>query len=163
MRKLPYKEGDWISVPLRDEGYALGVIARTGKGGGMIGYFFGPRYENTRTMRDAENLDPSDAILICHCGDLGLFNGEWKVIGRFQSWDRSKWEIPAFLRRDSITRKPSRIYYAGDDLNLEILEIPCSEEEAIGLPEDGAWGYGAVEIRLTKLLHYGEISKSRSK
>jgi hypothetical protein len=44
-RKLPDSEGDGFAVPLRDGGYAIGVVARMDRKGSVLGYFFGPRYD----------------------------------------------------------------------------------------------------------------------
>lgn len=151
-RKITYKEGDWIAVPIADCGYALGIITRMGKRGALIGYFFGPLYKHIPKPEDTKNLLAEDAVLICNYGDLGLLNGEWSVIGHSEPWDRGKWPNPAFVRRDSITGKPTKIYYSENDPNCEIAEKPCSEEEARRLPKDGASGYVAVEIKLKKLL-----------
>ncbi len=157
-RKLTYKEGDWIAVTLRNGGYAIGIITRARKGGiALIGYFFGPRYEQIPTMKDVKDLKPSDAVLICDYGDLGLLNKTWSVIGHSRCWDRSEWPMPVFVRRDSITNKPSKIYYSEENPNTEVFEDICSEEEADELPEDGAWGYGAVEIKLSMLLNSQSI------
>ncbi len=149
--KLPYKEGDWIAVPLRHGGYAIGIIARARKGGkALIGYFFGPLHETMPTMDDTKGLKPSDAVLISNFGDFGLINGQWSVMGHSAPWNRADWPNPVFVRRDSLTGKPSKVYYAEDDPNCEIKEQKCSEAEAGSLPEDCVSGYGAVEIKLTK-------------
>ena len=41
MPKASYREGDWFAVPLRDGGYAAGLIARANPKGVLLGYFFG--------------------------------------------------------------------------------------------------------------------------
>jgi hypothetical protein len=39
----PCEEGDLFAVPLRDGGYGIGVVARVGRRGVLVGYFFGRR------------------------------------------------------------------------------------------------------------------------
>jgi len=73
--KLPYSEGSVFLVPLRDGGYARGVVARAGpKGKILMGYFFGPRLA-TRDDMPLSDLAPAQAILRMRFADLGLING----------------------------------------------------------------------------------------
>lgn len=152
-KKLPYKEGDWIAIPLKNSGYAIGLIARPQrKGRILLGYFFGPKHEQIPNLEELQDLKPEDASLIAIFGDLGLYTGQWPVIGQIPPWNRSKWPMPPFIRTDCISGKTSRIEYSEDDLTCEIRATPCGSEEAKRYPQDGLWGSGAVEIRLTKLL-----------
>ncbi|WP_081752729.1 immunity 26/phosphotriesterase HocA family protein [Kallotenue papyrolyticum] len=150
-RKLPYQEGDWFAVPLRTGGYALGLIARVDGKGGVLGYFFGPRYHQLPSKDQASKLAPADAILIRRFGDLGLLQGEWPIIYRPEQWDRRDWPVPPFSRIAMDKSWAIKVVYS-DDLSL-LSEAPITVEEAQELPEDGLSGYGALEIRLTKLLN----------
>lgn len=151
MKHLPYSEGSVFLVPLRKGGYALGVIARCdAKGGVLLGYFFGPRLASPDAAALAD-LDPTDAILRIRFGALGLRNGEWTVLGMAPNWNRSEWPIPDFARRDPLGRmKSRRIHYSDGDPSL--IEAECPIEDDSGLTTDSLSGYGAVEIKLTKLL-----------
>lgn len=152
-KKLPYKEGDWFAVPLRNGGYALGLAARVTRGGGILGYFFGPRRETVPTKEDIQGLTPEDAVLIRHFGDLGLLRGEWPMVAETKEWRREEWPQPAFGRIDIVDpSKAVRVEYDDSDVHKVLRETPISLEEARHLPEDGLSGYGAVEIRLTRLL-----------
>lgn len=42
MPRAKYREGDWFAVPV-DGWFAVGVVARAGRGPVLFGYFFGPR------------------------------------------------------------------------------------------------------------------------
>ncbi len=152
-KKLPYKEGDWFGVPLKDGGYALGIIARSRPNGkALFGYFFGPKREKIPSIGELRTLTPENAILVGQFGDLGLFEGEWPIIGHSEPWDRSTWPIPPLVRRDAVSGEAWLIKYSDDDPIQEISETPCDLFEIRNYPEDGLWGSGAVEIRLTKLL-----------
>ena len=151
-KKLPYKEGDWFAIPLRKGGYALGLVARLDGTGGIIGYFFGPRHEQLPTKEEIMGLSADSAVLIRHFGDLGLLRGEWPIISHSSVWNRAHWPLPAFARISMDDKQALRIEYAETDINQPIREVPISIEEAHRLPEDGVSGYGAIEIRLTKLL-----------
>jgi hypothetical protein len=53
-QKINYREGDWFAVPLRDGGYAVGLVARMDNRGGVLGYFFGPRRDDVPSPSDVE-------------------------------------------------------------------------------------------------------------
>src|SRR5262249_24112871 len=113
--KLPYREGTVFLVPLRTGGYARGVVARSGpKGKVLFGYFFGPRLSVPEV--NALALDPSKAILRAMFGDLGLIKKEWPIVGWVDGWDRSRWPMPDFVRRDpSGKKRPVRVQYSDTD------------------------------------------------
>lgn len=153
-KRLPYKEGDWFSVPLKDGTYGVGLVARSPKGGKvLLGYFFGPKRATPPSVDDIARLEKEDAVLVARFGDLGLYNGEWSVVGRSGPWDRTAWPMPAFARTASTDS--SRAYltlYADDDPTQTLRETACDAEEASRFPQDGVWGYGAIEVILTDLL-----------
>lgn len=151
-RKLPYSEGDWFAAPLRNGGFALGLVARMDGRGGVICYFFGPAFPSLPSIEAARDRRRGEAVLIANTGDPGLTRGEWYLLGRVEPWDRESWPVPVFVRRDAVSGTPKRVIYREPDFNTEVQLLPCTEEEAQRLPKDGILGYGAVEMRLTKLL-----------
>jgi hypothetical protein len=122
---LPYSEGSIFLVPLRDIGYARGVVGRaTKKGKGVFGFFFGPRLTSHTAITEADLL-PNQAILRARFGDLGLINGEWPILGMLANWNRSEWSIPDFIRRDPISKKGAwRVRYSDSDPNQIEAEYP---------------------------------------
>ncbi len=151
-RKLNYSEGDWFAVPLRDGGFAVGIVARMDGRGGVVGYFFGPRRSDVPTVEEVDELGPDEAAMVRQFGDLRLLEQQWPLIGRSPRWDRDRWPIPAFGRIEELSGRAWRVEYADDDLNRPIRETPVSQAEAEALPRDGALGAGAVELVLTSLL-----------
>jgi len=149
-KKQLYKEGDWFAVPLREGGYAVGLIVRSG--GVLFGYFFGPKREKIPGLSEFQALTPENAIFVGQFGDLGLLKGKWPIIGHSESWDRRIWPMLPLVRRDAVSGEARLIKYSDDDPIQEISETPCDLFEIRNYPEDGLWGSGAVEIRLTKLL-----------
>jgi hypothetical protein len=145
-RKLPYSLGDIFAVPLRDRGYALGVVARADGKGIVLGYFFGPRVESLESPLQARTLDANLAIKVCRFGDLGLIREKWPVLGRVESWDPARWSVPEFCRGGDI-----RVVYDGDSLAVSREERIDSRECRL-LPQDGLEGAGFVEIKLTRIL-----------
>jgi len=149
--KLPYGEGTWFAVPLRQGGCAVGVVARaTAKGKVILCYFFGPRRTDLPTLAEVERLKPADAVRVVRVGDLSLFRGEWPIIGQTASWKRSEWPMPPFVCRDPLSRKVWRVYYS--DTNPGAIDREESEQYESALEDDGLFGAGAAELVLTKLL-----------
>ncbi|MCA9090167.1 MAG: immunity 26/phosphotriesterase HocA family protein [Planctomycetaceae bacterium] len=150
---LPYKEGTWFAVPLRQGGYATGVVARhvPGEGKIILAYFFGPKRDTVATMEELGTLSPGDAIKVVRVGDLGIMEGSWPLIGESEQWDREKWPIPPFIRKDDISKTAWRVVYADDNPNEVILEESVSYETS-EYERDALFGTGAAEIVVTQLL-----------
>lgn len=151
--KLPYKEGTWFAVPLREGGFAVGVVARaTEKGKILLCYFFGPRRMSVPTLEEVESLNSQDAIRKLQVGDLSLINGEWPIIGHSNAWKRADWSMPVFIRRD-ILRPPRAwlVYRSDTDPNVVVREEPAPHEQK-GFENDSLSGAGAAEIVLSKML-----------
>ena len=150
--KLPYSEGTAFLVPLKNGGFARGVIARSGKKGKVLfGYFFGPRLVSLENIT-IKDLKPEQAIARIMFGDLGLINGEWKIMGKIENWDRLRWPMPDFSTGapHPKTGKVWLIRYSDDDLPKVIKSALIDPDK--NLPTDSLYGYGAVEIHLNKLL-----------
>ncbi len=154
MKKLPYKEGDWIAVPLRNGGYAVGRVARVSNKipGGILGYFFGLRYQSVPKIDELRDINPKEAIGVYIFGDLGLLEGKWKVIGSTEPWQREQWAIPAFVRHEDFTERYWKVIYSDNDPSDLVKEEQISPEEAKSLPKNSIYGAGAIEITLSKLL-----------
>jgi hypothetical protein len=150
--RLPYGDGDWFAVPLRDvSGFAVGMVARHDSQGGVIGYFFNTRWDEAPTVADVAVLGPSEVIRVIRFGALGLIEGRWPVLGKLEDWEADDWPIPVFGRRD-ISGRAFRVTYSGEDLTDPVREEPISEDECDTLPRDALGGAGAVERVLTALL-----------
>ncbi len=152
MKKLPYREGSLFAVPLREGGYAVGVVARMAPAGRIIlAYLFGPKRDAVPNLADVAQLQSKDAIKCLRIGDLGLMNGKWPVIGDSQYWKRHAWPVPSFVRRDDLSNRAWRVTYSDSDPDkLEREESVTYEID--GLEENGLYGCGAAELLMTKLL-----------
>jgi hypothetical protein len=53
----------WFAIPVRDGGYALGLVARASIRGSFSG-ISSDRAQEIPSMSDAEDLTPSDAVLV---------------------------------------------------------------------------------------------------
>jgi len=119
-------------------------------GKALLGYFFGPPISSPDGVI-WDDLDPARAILRIRFGDLGLINGDWRVLGMIPNWNRSAWPMPDFVRRDPLGMLKPRLVRHSDDDPLRVEAEYIIENDA-GLATDSMYGYGAVEIELTKLL-----------
>jgi hypothetical protein len=146
------REGDWFAVPLREGGFALGVVARLSSDGVLLGYFFGPKRIDVPTLTDVIGLRPSDAVLVAKFGHLGISQGKWLTLGQVDAWDRDQWPMPLFGRYEELTGRSFKIRYNENNPN-EVLDreqvAPGSSEQ---LPKDTLLGAGAAEKMLTALL-----------
>jgi hypothetical protein len=150
--KLSYKEGTWFAIPLRQGGYAAGRVARhSPKGEIILAYYFGPKRETIPTLDELDKLTPNSAIRVAKVGALGIIEGSWPIIGDSPKWEREKWPMPDFIRRDDIGKVAWRVVYADDNPNQVIAEqrIPY---DSSGYESDGLDGAGAAEIIITKML-----------
>lgn len=120
--------------------------------GRLFAYFFGPRSETLEELH-CSDMVPDRAILRGLCGDLGIIKGEWHLVGSLPDWDRSRWPMPLMFRGDeSPNGKCWLSRYDDDTLNF-VEEMPASRDLEDQYPYDRLMGYGAVEIRLTKILN----------
>lgn len=149
--KPSYPNSSVFLVPLKDGGFARGVVARTAPDGKLLlGYFFGPRLAS-QAEADVSDIEPSKAILSLRFGDLGLVKGLWPVVGRLPDWNPAQWPVPNAVRRDLLGKaKPILVRYDDNDPS-KILSEEALEHD-IDLPAEGLAGYGFVEAKLTKLL-----------
>ena len=150
--KQPYHEGSWFAVPLRQGGYAVGLVARMAPNGKiMLTYLFGPRRDTLPALPELAQLGPGDALKVLRTGDMALANGRWPVLGSVEPWEQSYWPMPAFLRRADSLRRAWRVSYSDADPTRPEREesVPFDTE---GYDTDSLYGYGSTELLLTKLL-----------
>ena len=149
--KPSYPNSSVFLVPLKDGGFARGVVARTAPDGKLLlGYFFGPRLAS-QAEADMSGLEPSNAILSLRFGDLGLLKGLWPIVGKLHEWNPAEWPMPNAIRRDPLGKlKPVLVRYDENDPSKRLGEQVL--ENDIDLPTDGLAGYGFIEAKLTKLL-----------
>jgi hypothetical protein len=152
MAKVSYREGDWFAVPLRDSGFAVGLIARANPGGVLLGYFFGPLRSEVPALAEAADLKASDAVLVRKFGHLGIVQGKWPLLGRLDGWDRRQWPTPMFVRYEELTGRSFRVFYDDDDPNKVLSEEQVAPGEAEQAPKDGLMGAGFAEAALLRLL-----------
>lgn len=150
---LPYKEGSWFAVPLRgNSGYGVGLVARHNGKGGILGYFFGEKFASPPKLTELPRIGVEAAVLVRQFGDLGLVKGLWPVIGTAKDWSREQWPVPNFARITVDESVAWQVIYSDDDGMTLLAEQEMPVWEAKLLPEDGLSGYGAIELRLTKIL-----------
>ncbi|HSW74525.1 MAG TPA: Imm26 family immunity protein [Candidatus Saccharimonadales bacterium] len=96
-RQIP--EGTWFIVPLGDDKFATGVVARRDSRNArpiMFGYFFKP-VGAAPQLDKIKELSPAHTTLAARFSYLGLVGGKWPIIERDRTWNRSDW--PMIVRR----------------------------------------------------------------
>ncbi|MCP4942018.1 MAG: hypothetical protein GY924_08585 [Planctomycetaceae bacterium] len=151
-QKYNYDVGSIFCVPLRNGGYATGVVARCDHQGLVFGYFFGPQLQALPESGQTRRLNPQDAILLGQFGDIGLKNGEWKLVDSIEHWNLDDWPMPPFCSPADDENMITITQYDDGTLNTKSVSTVYRSEETAKLPVDRVMGYGAVEIRLTRLL-----------
>jgi Immunity protein 26 len=153
MTNVRYSEGDWFAVPIRSGGFAIGVIARANPGGVLLGYFFGPKRAALPKIEELARLTAADAVLVGKFGHLGIKQNRWPIVGRFDTWDRREWPMPALVRYEELTGRTFRVIYDDDDPNRFVREERLTPDEvSTDAPKDGLMGPGFAEAILTRLL-----------
>jgi hypothetical protein len=97
-------------------------------------------------------MHASSAAMVRMCGDLGIINGEWKVIAHQESFDRAAWPMPAFGQWSDPNSPGVRVDYPADAPNTSPIATIVTYEEARQLPRDGIDGYEAFELHLCMAL-----------
>jgi len=117
----------------------------------MLVYLFGPRRDAVPTLADVHGLQAPSALKALRTGDMALANGRWQVIGDAQDWDRAAWPVPRFLRRADALKRAWLATYSDNDPGKPEREesVPY---ETDGLEADSLYGYGSIELLLSKLL-----------
>jgi hypothetical protein len=152
MTRARYGEGTAFVVPLRDQGVARGLVARSNPGGVLFGYFFGPRMAQPPLLQTFAELAPEGAVLVGKFGHLGLRGGAWPVLGPLPGWDRARWAMPPLVRYEELTGRTFHVFYDDGDPNQLLREERVQPGLAEHGPKDVLMGAGYVEIRLTNLL-----------
>lgn len=151
MASPKFGEGDWFAVPLRHEGFAVGLLARRDDSI-LLGYFFGPRRSEVPSLEDVAGLRPGDAVLVGKFAYLGIRQGRWPLLGRLDGWDRLEWPIPVFVRYEELTGRSFLVFYDDKSLAQPVREekvAPGVDEQA---PKDGLMGDRYTEGILARLL-----------
>lgn len=148
-RRLPYQEGDWFLVPLVEDQWAAGRVARLHPGGKIaFVYLFGP-FANPPVIDGLAALLPSEAVLIGRIADQGLVRREWPVLGH-ADWRRGEWPLMPFRNVDPTTRRVRRVEYEDGNLATPVVWQVVDDEMA-GSPADTLYGHLSLQKRLSKM------------
>jgi hypothetical protein len=152
--ELPYREGDWLWIPLGRSGlHGLARIARIGPKGKIITiYGFAPPRQAAPSPEELSNLKAESAVLVTTCGDLGILEGAWQVIPDKGRFVRTEWPMPSFGQWEEGASFGMRLDYVADAPNTTPLASRIPIEAARRLPRDVVAGYKALEIDFCRAL-----------
>jgi hypothetical protein len=149
MKKIKAKEGDVFAVPLRQGGYAIGLIAREHKTI-TLGYFFDTVYSSVPEQMDVTDITKWKVALIGKFSSMGIENGEWPLLKTTFKFIREEWPIPVLKMQEPLSEKYFAVIY--DDTLINEERHLISEAESKKLFSHGLYGYGALEKKLTSIL-----------
>jgi hypothetical protein len=81
VKTINYSEGDCFVVPLRNGGFARGIVVRMDKKGRIFANFFGPRFP-AKDIRIVDENEQGSKLFSGFVGDLGIIQGKWPVLGK---------------------------------------------------------------------------------
>ncbi|MEI2431189.1 immunity 26/phosphotriesterase HocA family protein [Lysobacter yananisis] len=143
-----YSEGTWFAVPLRNGGFATGVVTRKSKKGGIIvAHYFGPQRDTPSTMDEVESHSAAYALIVLRSGDISIKKGLWPTIGHTPNFSIEEWPTPLFIRKQEIGGMAYAMAYDDGDVSVLLHEELVAYDE--NLSPDGLHGDGAVELILT--------------
>jgi hypothetical protein len=150
-KRSPIAEGLLFAVPLRDAGFAVGLVVRV-KVPILLGHFYGPARDALPSLDEASAVALDDAVLVARFGHLGLQQRKWTPIGTLPTWDRDRWPTPTFVRYEELSGRTFQVMYDDSDPGRVVSERPIEPGAAEQGPKDGLAGAGFIEIALTNLM-----------
>lgn len=142
-KRQSYNAGDIFAVPLEEFGYGFGKILQVETPEILVG-FFGVYSDQLLTP---QQLKEYPYICKIFCGDLGLINWAWKIIGS-APLSVEETQVPDFYWIDALNPDNIEIVKAGQWDN----RVKASREDIKGLEEYASSGYKAAEYQLIKAL-----------
>jgi hypothetical protein len=144
-KNVKYLEGDLFQIQLSNNEKILGLIARK-LNKMLLGYFWKFDFE----LNQGTVLNKNSIILITQFSGLGFEIGNWKLLGKYEKWQKSDWGFPEFrISRQSFDNNFRATTY--NDTFDTISERIISSEEYNSFYEDGLHGYVSLENYLLKI------------
>ena len=140
--------GKIFTIPLENNGFSVGLIARQNKNI-ALGYFFDKYYKKCPLSISECLINKNHICLIGLFGILGITKKEWKIVDNLPFFNKNDWKIPEFEMQDPLLEKVYWKIKYNDDLDEEN-RIKINEKEAKYLWSYGIHGYGIIEEILNK-------------
>ena len=149
VKKLKLKEGTVFAIPLKHEGYGIGLISKKYRNI-AVGYFFKNIYKEIPVQVPEFIFKKNNISLVARFSVIGIEIGEWPIVESKFCFDSAEWPMPTFKMQDPITEKYYAVTYDETLLNEKKYRITDQEEKK--LFSDGLFGSGALEKKLSMLL-----------
>jgi hypothetical protein len=159
-----YKEGDWFAVPLSDDTYGIGILARIGQDRKykheLFAYLFGPKRKEIPELSELEKLEPKDSVWHEIFAPTSFTKGSWQIIGKSESWNREKWRMPLFSGWGTQVGDPVRewpfvlVEYDDNNPGMRKMFYQATEEEFSMCSRYGSYaGYDVAGIVLEQIFN----------
>jgi hypothetical protein len=149
MKKIKPKEGNLFAIPLTQDGYGIGLVAREYKTI-TLGYFFDIVYQDIPEKINDKDIRNWGIALIGKFSSPGIKNGEWPLLKTDFIFNKEEWPIPIFKTQEPLTEK----YYAVkvDSTLMNDDRYLISEEEAKAYFKHVLYGYESLRKQLSVIL-----------
>ncbi|HEX2051788.1 MAG TPA: Imm26 family immunity protein [Actinomycetota bacterium] len=151
--KTKVREGDWFLVPVGDDRWVVGRIARKTRQT-VLAYFFTPARERVPELKEISHLTAADSFLQLRISDQRMVDGRWPVLGH-DDFHRDEWPVVELERVLAPSGREPAVYavlYAEDNLNEQqsARRVPLSERGR--RPPEGLHGAGIAESAVRKAI-----------
>ena len=90
-----YELGDWVAVPTHDGRYAMSRVVARGKYGTIVLAVMAPGFIEIPSRPSGEDTG-LELVSHCICGDEGIVDGAWPVLGGANDFVEDEWPLPEF-------------------------------------------------------------------
>ncbi len=97
-KRIKFRGGEIVLVPLKSGGFARGLIVRSDSKSKLFGRFFWPRLYEEAPLDQSDIRSGSDIWCKLFLGD-GLQDRRWKVVSMLVDWSAEDWPLPKFKWR----------------------------------------------------------------
>jgi hypothetical protein len=149
-KRIKLKEGDLFILPLRTNGYLVGLVARIAGNGVPMGYFFNDLLPEISSSPNIDKLTADNVLLVSKFGIQGFADGTWRRAETLPGFTREDWPVPIFLEKHSVLAP--RLEFYSDDMEFIGYGHVSQDTDLNSYYESGTSGSVAIEIELTKIL-----------
>lgn len=154
-RRQKIDEGCLFTIFVNDGGHCfVGLLVRKPPRGAVpvaIAYFYGPFSTTPLVSSLSEYVEQHKPVLILRVGIRLLKNGGWKIVGQLKEWNRDRWPLPSFMKKDLVSGT-TYLVQVNDDAPAEDRAVTAvSGPHDPDSPIDILTGPEAAEALLSKL------------
>lgn len=141
------RPGLWFLIPLAEDSFGIGLIARSGRSGIALAYLFERVVVTPPTPHELSQLTANDAAITCRIMVNRIEEERWPSLGSTPGWNPDEWPMPTFVNLNS----QLAVTYSDDEPARAIKRERRSAEELAGLGRAVILGVDGPVIALRQL------------